>query len=267
MNRTLFAAVLLLSPTAHAADLMPAAQQNAAVKKYCGTCHSDARMYGGLSVEHFDAANPEPAVAAMLVSKITSGHTPREVLAAAQTGNTQSIVTLAKRGAITAASAAMPDEPTLLAFVNALSTEAAGADQWDSRWTGKTLTTSTLRALTSTKFPGATDMYRLILTCRTDTHEGEIKLAWANGVPEEGQSITVAVDGNAPIAHKVEGGKKQGNGVNGPGATILYPDIQSLPLPTRSLAISNLFPNETAVFPFDNLSATVRQNLSACFRP
>ena len=60
-------------------------------------------------------------------------------------------------------------------------------------------------------------MYRLILTCRIATHEGEIKLAWANGVPEEGREITVGVDGNASLTHRVEGGKKQGNGANGPG--------------------------------------------------
>ena len=259
------AAVPLWIPPAHAASIMPAAEQNALVQKYCGSCHSDALMYGGLSVQQFDAANPEPAVAAMLVSKITSGHTPQEVLAAAQAGDTQSIVTLAKRGAITAASAPMPDEPTLLAFVDALSTEAADADQWDTRWNGKTVTSSILRAFTSTKFPGATDMYRLILTCRTDTHDGEIKLAWANGVPVEGQPITVAVDGGAPITHNAEGGKKQGNGANGPGATILYPDIPNLPLPSRSLTVSNVFPNETPVFPFDTLSPAVRANLAACF--
>jgi hypothetical protein len=111
-------------------------------------------------------------------------------------------------------------------------------------------------------------MYRLILTCRTATHEGEIKLAWANGVPEEGRQITVAVDGNAPFSHKVEGGKKQGNGANGPGATILYPNpTTKVPLPTKSLTISNLFPDETVVFPFSMLDPAVRQDLSSCFAP
>ncbi len=108
-------------------------------------------------------------------------------------------------------------------------------------------------------------MYRLILTCRIDTHDGEIQLAWANGVPEEGQPIAVAIDGSAPITHKAEGGRKQGNGVNGPGATVLYPAIPNLPLPSRSLTVRNVFPNETPVFPFDTLTASVRQNLAACF--
>lgn len=243
---------------------MPAAQQNAVVQKYCGGCHNDAQMQGGLSVQHFDAANPEPAVAAMLVSKLTGGRTPEAVLAVAKTGDSAQIMTLLNRGAM-GASGEKADEPTQIAFVEALSTEAAGAGQWDTRWNGKTVTSSILRAFTSTKFPGATDMYRLILTCRTDTHDGEIKLAWANGVPEEGQPITVAVDGNAPITHIAEGGKKQGNGANGPGATILYPGIPNLPLPSRSLTVSNVFPNETPVFPFDTLSPALRANLAACF--
>jgi hypothetical protein len=41
-------------------------------------------MYGGLSVQHFDASHADPTVAAMLVSKLTNGHTPKDVEAAAQ---------------------------------------------------------------------------------------------------------------------------------------------------------------------------------------
>jgi hypothetical protein len=147
-----------------------------------------------------------------------------------------------------------------------------GAEEWHLWWTDKpaapsrTLTADIVRQLSSTKFTGKIDMYRLILTCRVDTHEGEIKLAWANGVPDEGQPITVAVDGARGFTHKVEGGKKQGNGANGPGATILYPDSAiSLPLPEQNLTISNLFPGETVVFPFDDLSEGVRRDLSGCF--
>jgi len=61
---------------------MGAAQENAVVQKYCGSCHTDALMYGGLSVQHFDAARPDPTLTAMLLSKITNGHTPKDVSAA-----------------------------------------------------------------------------------------------------------------------------------------------------------------------------------------
>src|ERR1700678_1960852 len=94
MRRMLKTAAVLIGvagclslPTARAAEadgaqFMPVPQQNAVLQKYCGGCHSDALMYGGLSVEHFDAAHPDPTVAAMLVSKLTSGLTPKDVAAA-----------------------------------------------------------------------------------------------------------------------------------------------------------------------------------------
>jgi len=178
-----------------------------------------------------------------------------------------------KASAMGAAGKGVPDERTQVAFVKALSAEAAGAEQWESRWTenpptqSRELTATILRELPSTKFAGKIDMYRLILTCRVATHEGEIKLAWANGVPEEGREITVEVDGKTQIAHKAEGGKKQGNGSGGPGATVLYPNgpETSMPFPTQSLTIRNVFPDETVVFPFENLSQPVRRDLSMCF--
>ncbi len=262
------AAVMSLCSNARAAN-MPTAQQNAVVQKYCGSCHSDALMYGGLSLEHFDAAHADPSLAAMLVSKITNGHTPKDVLAAAQGPDPDAtILRLMKSSAMGAANNGVPDEITQVAFVKALSSEAAGADQWDSRTSdhSQTLTAAILREAPSTKYPGYTDMYRLILTCQATTHEGEIKLAWANGVPEEGRLMTVAVDGTAPFSYKVDGGEKQGNGANGPGATILYlKAVIDVPLPTQSLTISNLFPDETVVFPLESLSQTVRQDLAKCF--
>ena len=272
------AAMLIFYPTAHGedskvAEIMPAAQQNSVVRKYCAGCHSDALMYGGLSVQHFDAAHPEPAVAAMLVSKLTAGHSPDEVIAATRRPDSAAVLLgFMQTGAMGAAGIGVPDETTQVAFVKALTAEAARAEEWDSRLTERPptqspeLTATILRELPSTKFAGKIDMYRLILACRVATHEGEIKLAWANGVPEEGREMIVAVDGKAPFTHKVEGGKKQGNGTNGPGAIILYPNPQTnMPFPTQSLTIKNVFPDETIVFPFENLSQTVRRDLSTCF--
>jgi hypothetical protein len=272
------AAATSFCPTARGQEskvtgIMPAAQQNAVIGKYCASCHNDVLMYGGLSVQHFDAARPEPGVAAMLVSKLTAGQSPDAVKAALHGPDSQAtILGFMKTGAMGAGGIGVPDETTQAALVKALSVEAAGAEEWDSRLTEKPpaesveLIASIVRQLPSTKFAGKTDMYRLIVTCRVATHEGEIKLAWANGVPEEGREMTVAVDGKAPFTHRIEGGKKQGNGTNGPGATVLYPNPQTnMPLPARSLTIKNVFPDETVVFPFENLSQTVRRDLSACF--
>jgi len=226
-------------------------------------------MYGGLSVQHFDAAYSEPSLAAMLVSKLTNGHTPQDVITATHSPDSDAtILRLMKNSAMGAAGNGVPGETTQVAFVKALSAEAAGAEEWDARWAEKpkTLTAAIVREIPSTKRAGDTDMYRLILTCRIATHDGEIKLAWANGVPEEGRQITVAVDGKAPFTYKVEGGKTQGNGTNGPGATVLYPNSRAnMPFPTQSLSISNLFPDETVVFPFESLSPAVRQDLATCF--
>jgi hypothetical protein len=268
------AAVLCLSPAVRGQAMMPAAQQNAVVQKYCGSCHSDALMYGGLSVEHFDAAHADPTVAAMLVSKLTNGHTPRDVKAAAQSSDGDAaILRMMRASAMGAAGNGVPDDTTQAAFAKALSAEAAGAEEWNSSeaesghiLTAAVVTAAIIREHPSAKRAGVTDMYRLILTCRSATHEGEIKLAWANGVPDEGRQITIAVDGKTPFTHIADGGKKQGNGTFGPGATVLYPSAAGkLPLPAHSLSVANVFGDETVVFPFDNLNPTVRRDLSACF--
>lgn len=254
----------------HGAPLMSAAQQNAVLQKYCGVCHSDALQYGGLSVEHFDAAHPDPTVAAMLVSKLTSGLTPKEVEAATNGPDPDRKTISILRGAM-GASGSMPDEATQLAFGRTLAAEADGADEWHTSSNepgagSRKVTADVVRQVASTKFPGKTDMYRLILSCRMDTHEGEIRLAWANGVPDEGQPMTVAVDGRPAFTHKAEGGREQGNGANGPGATVLYPNREmALPFPEQRLTVSNVFPNETVVFPFEGLNATARRDLSSCF--
>jgi cytochrome c551/c552 len=62
-----------LATSAQAAELMPPAQQNALVQKYCAVCHTDAVKNGGLSLEHFDAAHAAPSLTAMLLSKVTGG--------------------------------------------------------------------------------------------------------------------------------------------------------------------------------------------------
>lgn len=181
------------------------------------------------------------------------------------------ILTLIKVGAMTAGGP-LPDETTQLALARALSLEAEDAGRWhsrresDSSGQSTVLTLTRLQQVSSTKLGGGvTDMYRLILTCRVAVREGEIKLAWANGVPTEGQEVGVGVDGGTLFLHKVEGGKKQGNGANGPGATILYPGDTKIVLPLRSLTVSNVFPHETVAFSFEDLSQADREGLSACF--
>jgi hypothetical protein len=235
---------------------MPAAQQNALVQKYCAVCHDDAHMNGGLSLEHFDAARADPGVAAMMVSKM-------------------------KSGALGAAGIGVPDKATQDALLRALSEESTGADKWainrdkSPATQAAMLTASVVQALPSTAHAGEPSLYRLILTCAADTHEGAMQLAWSPSPPAAGRSMTVAVDGKPLFKHAVEGTEKMGNGASGstgPGSAVFYTTSKSsaarrrlMPLPAQHLTISDLFPDETVVFPFGGLTPADRQALAACF--
>jgi hypothetical protein len=220
-------------------------------------------MYGGLSVQHFDAARPDPTLTAMLLSKITNGHTPKDVSAADSAG----VLKMMRESAMGAAGQGVPDEETQVMFARTLALQSKGAYEWNILWenTGastrdRALIASILREKPSAKYEGVTDSYRLIVSCRAGTREGEIKVTWANAPAGEGQMMSVAVDSAAAFQHKVEGGRAQGNGNNGPGATIL-----KMPLPTQSLTVSNLFGDGNLVFPFSALSQATRPDLAVCF--
>ena len=69
----LFIAASVAIPVAWAGDAMPVAQQNLLVQKYCAACHDDVKMVAGFSLQHFDAADPDPGLTAMLLSKMKDG--------------------------------------------------------------------------------------------------------------------------------------------------------------------------------------------------
>jgi hypothetical protein len=52
---------------------MPVAEQNALAQEYCAVCHQDKPNDFGLSLAGFDAAHPDPTVAAMLAAKLQGG--------------------------------------------------------------------------------------------------------------------------------------------------------------------------------------------------
>src|SRR3954453_7030042 len=84
---------------------MPPAQQNALVKQYCAVCHTDAAMNGGLSLQHYDAAKRDPALAAMILTKLNNG-------------------------AMGAAGKGMPDKASQQAWLDSTREQAVGASEW-----------------------------------------------------------------------------------------------------------------------------------------
>jgi hypothetical protein len=148
-------------------------------------------------------------------------------------------------------------------LVIALSSEASGASAWTLARQAQKFMASMVQEVPSPVNAGDTDMYRLTIVCDANTHEAEIKLAWAPGGPPSGQVMSASVDGKKPLPYKIEGGQKMGNeaGTSGPGAVILA----AAHLPQKTLTVNNVLPNETVVFPFSKLAPAARQELSACF--
>src|SRR5512140_2761887 len=46
------------------------ADQNALLRKYCVVCHDDAQRTGGLTLEHFDAGQPDRTLVGTIVEKL-----------------------------------------------------------------------------------------------------------------------------------------------------------------------------------------------------
>ena len=107
----------------------------------------------------------------------------------------------------------------------------------------------------------AATRYRLVLECNPATREGEIQVSWAPNATNG--TLHASLDGNAPVRYVVEGTEKMGNG-QGANAQRAAIKLRSV-MPAQSLTISNIFPNEKVVFPFDTLPKGARQTLSTCF--
>lgn len=230
-----------------------------------------------MSLEHFDAAHADPSIAAMLLSKLTNG-LPLERVSAANSDRAaaDAIDTEMKNSAIHAAGVPAPDSGTARAWAMAMSAEAAGAYDWTVSQVprpasqAEILTASIIREVTAANDPTRMDVYRLTPTCRTDTREGEMQLAWAPGGPKNGRAMSVSVDGN-DLYTAVD--LVYGMGVNaGPGAALLYATKDNfgiskfaMPLPKQTLAISNLSPDKKVAFPFSGLPQASRHLFSTCF--
>lgn len=233
------ASPLFAAPADVSETPMPVAQQNALVQKYCAVCHTDAMPNGRLSLQSFDVAHADPGIAAMLASKL-------------------------RDNALGASGQALPDRDTQKAFLEAMSAAGAGSDSWRITRQPAQLTASIVKTQAAPG-GGKPNLYRLSVTCRSDTREGEMELTWAPGVPQSGQVMSATVDGSSPaFTRRIEGKEPMGNGQPGtsdPGGVVL----PRMPLPERTLTISSVFGGESAEFSFGGLKAADRAELAACF--
>jgi hypothetical protein len=249
-------------PVAAPNRVMPEAEENALVQKYCAVCHDDAHRNGGLSLQHFNASEVEPSLAAMMVSKL-------------------------KSGAMGAAGIGVPDSATEKQFLTALQAKSVNANAWTLTRTREPGSQAQLltASIVVEQPPAAAikdmELYRLKLTCRPETREGELQLTWSPQPAQSPSTISAAADGGTPVLFKIEGREKMGNGAkqadgtdatSGPAAAILYtrrptPGATnlSMPLPSRTLVVSNILSNDSIVFPFDQMTQPIKQQLSTCF--
>ena len=180
-----------------------------------------------------------------------------------------------KGGAINAAGIAPPDKAIVEALAMALASTAIGANEWhiyqtEDALTKSPITTASILREMPSRDTGEAETYRLVLRCSAATHEGEMQLAWSP-VPKKG-TVSATVDGKKRFTYNVEGTERMGNGTPGAPAAAavrLYkpekdPQSPMMLLPTHTLTISDLFPNETVEFPFDSLPQAARKALSQC---
>lgn len=264
---------------ASAADIMPVAQQNALVQKYCSVCHTDAARNGGLSLEHFDAAEASPSLKAMLLSKLSGGVSLDMVRKAGSDPNATALVDgKMKSGAIGAAGIAQPDKATIDAWIHAFAVDSKGATEWTVRRSkeearkARRVTASILQEAPLTPDAGEAQVYHLILSCQPATQEGSIQLAWSPAARTG--TLAISVDGKAAARYSVGGSEKMGNGsgleLHGAAAWMLAETKPGapgarLPFPAQSLTVSDLFPGQTLTFPFATLPKDARHEFEACF--
>jgi len=221
---------------------MPPAEQNALVKKYCAVCHTDAAMNGGLSLQHYDASKRDPALAAMILSKLNGG-------------------------AMGAAGMGVPKKEAQEAWLGSTKEQAVGSAKWFIQRDNGSVSASIVRTVPPRRADVSDrPLYRLSIVCNLSSGVGQIQLTWSPQ-PQTGRTMTTSADGNAPLEYRIEGNESMGNGatVQSGHASVVLSNGGKLGLPNQSLTIRELFPGEIVDFPFSNLDQNARNDLRGCF--
>ena len=261
-----------------AAELMPVAQQNALIHQYCAVCHTDAAKNGGLSLEHFDAAQAPPSLTAMMLSKLTGGVSLKTAAEAPFDERAAALIDRKmKSGAMGASGIPIPAKTTIDELIRAFTVQSGKATEWaverskNPATRAPMLTASILREAPSVN-AGEAEFYRLVASCDLTTRDGSMQLAWSP-VPQNG-NLSVSIDGSAAVQVRVEGRESMGNNsgvvLDRPASALLARFTNrspqtGLPFPTESLTVSGLFPDEVVTFPFSTLPKEVRTDFNKCF--
>ncbi|MFN7925650.1 MAG: hypothetical protein U0Q16_36455 [Bryobacteraceae bacterium] len=210
-------------------------RQNTLVREYCAVCHSSGAMNGGLSLEGYDASQRNPALAAMILSKL-------------------------RNGAMSAAGLRAPDRVEAAAWTAAAVAQSEGAREWTVIRNQTRVMASIVREVAPRKAASEAPLYRLTLACDTSSRMGEMQLTWSPE-PQTDRTFTVSVDDGSPIEHRLSGRESMGNGSK--GTTGRASALLNAPLAKSKLAVSDLFPREAIEFPLAAMPA--RAELSPCF--
>ena len=153
-----------------AQTVMPVEQQNALVQKHCAVCHNDTTNNGGLTLQHFNAAAVAPSLAAMMLSKLTSG-LPLDTVTRASSDPTEGLgIEASARWRDWAAGIAPPDQAITFMLATTLAAQAKNATngaQARRRVPGAPASIASASVLREVRRrPDMAESYRLVLGLR-----------------------------------------------------------------------------------------------------
>lgn len=255
---------------------IPTDQQSEMMAKYCVICHMDEVNNGGLSLEHFDASLVSPALAAILVSKFTTGVPLSEILKPEMTlATVQAIEEGKKQGAPSVMGLAglpLPTEGEVNGFILAMASRTQRANQWHVSRDGDVINADiALVTPLPERWQGRELIYRLALSCDVTSGEGSNIISWSP-IPVNGTLEVIVDDGEIKkfILDQQESMANGSPGISSPSSVVLSGMGKSdkhptLGMPKNKLQIKGPLLTGQVEFTFNTLSQEDREKLALCF--